>query len=184
VLRIVLGGEEQWDAEDEVFVYAPSTIVKLEHSLAALSKWAGKFEKPFLTEEDKNNEVVLFYIECMIVDVEDTSSILRQLTQEHIDEIQRYIDSKQTATWFTETPKTRSTQTITTELIYYWMSVAGIDISWENQHLNRLFTLLRVHSAQSEHAANAGKKKKLTADDAARRMAENKRRREMYGSKG
>lgn len=184
MLRLEILGEENWDEENERFVYPNRFFVKLEHSLVSLSKWETKFGKPFLTEDEKTGEEIMSYIECMILDEDDPSSVMPFLNQEHVNKIQEHIDNKQTATWFNDNSQKRNTQTITNELVYYWMSVAGLSIDHQYWHLNRLFTLLRVHSAQQEAANNAGKKKKFTAADAANRAAENKRRQEMYQSKG
>lgn len=184
MLRLVIDGEEHWDSENNKFVYPDRVVVKLEHSLVSLSKWEQRFEKPFLTEEPKTNEELMYYVECMILDNEEPEKVLPLLTQEHIDLIQKHIDSKQTATWFADNSTRRSTQTITNELIYYWLFSAGLDISCQDWHLNRLFTQLRVHSAHAEQANSSGKGKKLTAQDRAARAAENERRRQMYQSKG
>lgn len=185
MLRLEILGEENWDKDNEVFVYPDRKIVKMEHSLVSLSKWESKFEKPFLTEVEKTSDEILYYVECMILDDVDPSGVIPLLTKEHVERIQEHIDAKQTATWFTDTKNSRSTQTITNELIYYWMFTAGIDKSCEHWHLNRLFTQIRVHSAHNADAAtNGGKKKRMTQSDAAARAAENQRRRELYGSKG
>lgn len=184
MLRIEILGGEVWDSENEKFLYPDRVVVKLEHSLVALSKWESKFEKAFLTEDEKTSDEIVAYVECMIVDEEDPAKVMTFLTQEHVVQIQEYIDSKQTGTWFTDKPNTRSTQTITNELIYYWIFAAGISMECQHWHLNRLFTQLRVHSSHNEASANAGKKKKFTASDAAQRAQENERRRQLYQSKG
>lgn len=184
MLRIVIDGEEQWDDENEKFIYPNRVVVKLEHSLVSLSKWEAKFEKPFLTEDPKTSEELAVYVECMILDTDEPEKIVPLFTQEHVDRIQTYIDSKQTATWFNEKPNgRRNTQVITNELVYYWLFSAGLDISCQHWHLNRLFTQLRVHSAHNEQAQNGGKKK-FTSQDAKSRAAENERRRKLYGSSG
>lgn len=184
MLRLEILGEEQWDSENEKFVYPERFVIKLEHSLVSLSKWESKFEKPFLTEESKTHDEILGYIQCMILDVEDPDLYVPFLTQDHVYKIQEYIDSKQTATWFTDNRPSRSTQTITNELVYYWMAKAEIPIECETWHLNRLFTLLRVHSAHNAAADTNGKKKRMSSSDAAERAKENERRRQLYGTKG
>lgn len=183
MLKLVIDGDERWDSVIEKFVYPDRITVELEHSLVSLSKWESKFEKPFLTEESKTTEELLTYVECMILNVENTEDIVPLLRQNHVNDITKYIDSKQTATWFSDTKSGTSSQVITSELIYYWMFAAGLDISCQDWHLNRLFTLLRVHSAHNEKANNGGKKR-FTSQDAKNRAAENERRRKLYGSSG
>ena len=184
MLRIVIDGEEEWDSENEEFVYPNRVVIKLEHSLVSLSKWESRFEKPFLSEDSKTTEELAGYVECMILDTDEPEKFVSMLTQEHVDRIQTYIDSKQTATWFNEKPSAPNRQVITNEVIYYWLFSAGLDISCQHWHLNRLFTQLRVHSAHNEKANNGGKKKRLTSDDARNRAAENERRRKLYQSDG
>lgn len=185
MLRIELLGEELYDDENEIFLYPDRIVVEMEHSLVSLSKWESKFEKPFLTQDEKTDDEIMAYIKCMIISPINAEEALSRFTNDHILMIKDYIDAKQTATWFNEKPGKKSTQTITNELVYYWMNAAGVPMECQHWHLNRLFTLLRVHSANNNQAQQTnGKKKGLTSDERASRAAENKRRQEMYKSKG
>jgi hypothetical protein len=85
-----------------------------------------------------------------------------------------------TATWFSELePKTRNQEIITSELIYYWLTVYNIPFECETWHLNRLFTLIRIASLKQE------KPKKMSRGEIARRNRElNAQRKAQLGTSG
>lgn len=179
MLRLVVQMSESYDETTEEFV-SEDLVLELEHSLVSLSKWESKFEKPFLGPAEKTTEEVMAYIEAMIITPVYPAEALERLTSDHLNEVQVYLSSKQTATWFNETssPK-RSTEIITSELIYYWM--VSYKIPWEAQtwHLNRLFTLIRVFNAKNE------KKKSVSPNEAAaQRRALNEQRKAQYKTRG
>lgn len=174
MLEITVGDEYFDEDEGKFFLNNPYRL-QLEHSLVSLSKWEEIWEKPFLTEGNKEPEEFLSYIKCMILNPNLPPDVLDKLTQEDVDKIVKYIDGKKTATWFTDTrqPK-KSTQTITSELIYYWMNCYQIEFEPANTwYLNRLFTLIRIHNSQNP----ANKTKRMSsAEAAAQRHALNEKR--------
>lgn len=129
--------------------------LKLEHSLASLSKWEMIWEIPLLSSNDKTEEQNRSYLECMCLDPNVPPEVLDRLTKEHQEAISDYLEKKHTATWFSNTgPTPRSGETLTAELIYYWMS--GFQIDWEAQYwnLNRLMTLIKVFSLKADNKPN------------------------------
>lgn len=179
----IIVGDEYWDEEEEKFFLNNPYRLQLEHSLVSLSKWEEIWEKPFLKEGDKQPEELLSYIECMILNPNPPPEVLQKLTQENVDEIMKYIDGKRTATWFNETgPQKKSSQTITSELVYYWMICYQIPFQpAETWYLNRLFTLIRICNAQNP----ANKKQRMSrAEAAAQRQALNEQRMAKYGIPG
>lgn len=180
MLTIRVPGAEFWDEEKEEFVKSPETVIDLEHSLVALSKWEQIFEKPFLSTTDRTDEEALGYVKCMTLTPDVPPEVYDRLSEENQKEIADYMNAKRTATWFSDQGGGKSSgKILTSELIYYWMFSAGIDISCQDWHLNNLITLLRVFGAEN------GPKKKMTAEEAARRQAEiNRQRREKYGIDG
>lgn len=151
MLTITVRDPELFDDEKQEFILGKAYEVELEHSLASLSKWESIWEKPFLTDDKKTEEESLSYIECMIISPNPPPDFLQKLTQETVSEISAYVERKQTATWFSDNPtKTPRSQTITSELIYYWMNSCQIDIEAQYWNLNRLITLIRIHSSQNE----------------------------------
>lgn len=181
MLTIVVPGIELYDESTETFVTAEEFTLELEHSLVSLSKWESRFEKPFLIKDEKTSEEVFAYIEAMILTKNPPGDVLKRLSKENIDDINKYIDAKMTATWFNEPPNrsARSRETITAELIYYWMIAFNIPIQFENWHLNRLFTLIRICSIKQD------KPKKMSRSEIlARNRALNDQRRAALGTSG
>jgi hypothetical protein len=181
VLAIKVGATDVYDESSETFRTDGGFELQLEHSLVSLSKWESDHEKPFLGETEKTAEEALDYIRCMVLTPNPPGDFLDKLSKENLDEINAYINKKMTATWFSDaTPQTRrNTETVTAELIYYWMSIFHIE--WEAQywHLNRLFTLIRICNVKQD------KPKKMTRAEAANRQRElNARRKAELGTKG
>ena len=180
MLTIYVGATEHYNEKTQEFVYSGGVPVQFEYSLATLSKWESKFEKPFLGKQEKTRDEVLGFVQEMIVSPEIPPAVLQNLTQKNWDDLNAYMNSKQTATWFSDSPEPKtSREVITAELIYYWM--VTFNIPWEAQHwhLNKLFTLIKVFNAKSE------KPKKMTPGEAAaRRRQLNEERRKQYGTTG
>lgn len=179
MLTIVVPLQEGID-EDNNFVLIDSFKLELEHSLASLSKWESKFEKPFLSEKPKTDEEVMAYVECMILTPDVPPEVLNKLSEENYKDINNYIDAKQTATWFSDNgPKTQSGEIITAEIVYYWMT--SMRIPWEAQHwhLNRLFTLVRVFDLKQAKPKPMGRAEQLQ-----RQRELNQKRRAEMNTKG
>lgn len=179
MLTITIPGDELWDEEAEKFCYKDGIVLEFEHSLVSLSKWEAKFKKLFLTSEKKTEEEMLGYIEAMLLGSADPSDLLR-LSESDIEKIDAYINDPMTGTTFSSMPdQPRSSERISSELIYFWMNQFQIDKECENWHLNRLFTLIRVHHAKNQ------KPKKMSRQARVQTMAElNRARREKLGTSG
>ena len=169
MLTITVEGLEMWDEENEVFLKEESFQLNLEHSLISLSKWESKFEKAFLSDSEKSQEEMLWYIYFMVIPPEVSFEKLSRLSAENLKTINEYIDSKQTATTFREETKKKGRQEkITAELIYYWMLSFNIPHEFENWHLNRLFALIRIFGVKQSKTSG----KKMSRQE----LAENNRR--------
>lgn len=180
MLTITVPGIELFDNEKQEFIDSESIELKLEHSLVSLSKWESIYEKPYLGSEQKTTEEALNYVFAMIVSPEVTIDILNQFSTENIEAISNYIEAKRTATWFNEVRSSpKSNETITSELIYYWMTMFNIPIECENWHLNRLFTLIRICNLK-----NSKPKKMSRSEIAARNREINASRRAKLGTTG
>lgn len=183
MLRITVPGEEHFDEENSKFITIGDRVLELEHSLATLSKWESISEKPFLAETKKTTEDVLSYIKAMTQTPDVPPDVFDRLSQKNFEEINKYIDARMTATWFSDKPNSPNSNTIiTAELIYHWMISFGI--SWEAQHwhLNRLFTLIRVCNEKNS------KPKKMSRSEIAARNEHNRQlneqRRAQLGTTG
>lgn len=145
MLTITIPGQEFYDEIAEEFIVTEDVELTIEHSLVSLSKWEQKHEVPFLASTEKTEEQVVDYIKCMTISTGVPSEAYDRLSQDNLEKINTYINAKMTATWFAEDTKKASTkEIITSEVVYYWMVSLNIPIEFENWHLNRLFTLVRV----------------------------------------
>jgi hypothetical protein len=145
MLTIVVGATDVYDESADKFNTQGGVELQLEHSLVSLSKWESEFEKPFLGKNEKTTEEVLAYISYMILTPNPPGDFLQRVSKENLEAINTYIDRKMTATWFSDQPGAPgSREVITSELVYYWMTVFQIPFECENWHLNRLFTLIRI----------------------------------------
>lgn len=167
MLRIIIEGEEGFNNEDQTFSPTEKSVVDLEHSLVSLSKWEAIFQKPFLTNIEKSQEEIFVYLKCMLITSNLDPDVLDNCSQKHIDIIQEYIDSSQSATTFGIMPEHRGKgETITSELIYYWMIAFNIPFECQYWHLNRLFSLIRICNIKTS------KPKKMSRFEIAQRNRE------------
>lgn len=183
MLKITVVGEEKFDEENMTFVPAikPCKLI-LEHSLLSVAKWEGIYHKPFLST-DKDLEMIREYAKCMTINPNVPDNVYEYLSVENINEITKYIDDKQTATWFSDNKPAHQKgkmngETITAEIVYYWMISMQIPVEFQKWHLNRLLTLIRVISIKNDPKGNSNK---MTAAD---RRALNAARKAKYHTRG
>ena len=180
MLRILVSAEEIYHEETQEFTKVGGTTLEMEHSLLSLSKWESKFQKPFLDQVEKTSEEVLAYIYMMILTEDVSEDIIMQLSNENIQQIKDYIDSSQSATIFYDTQqRPGKKETITSELVYYWLLSFNIPFECESWHLNRLFSLIRICGIKNSSDNKMSKK-----ETAAYNKALNEQRRAQLGTSG
>lgn len=180
MLKLVVPGVEHFDEETSTFQTVGDFELELEHSLISLSKWESKYQKPFLSAIEKSTDEILGYIEAMILTPIYPEDIIFRFSQENMGEINRYIESKESATTFGTMPERKGRgEVITSELIYYWMVAFQIPFECEYWHLNRLFALIRICNIKN------AKPKKMSKHEIAMRNREiNAQRRAQYNTTG
>ena len=174
-------GLEEYDESSQEFICPETATLNLEHNLISISKWESKWCKSFLSKNEKTLEETIDYIRCMTLDSEHVDpAIYGYLTNDHIIQINKYIEAPMTATHFSDTQKGKgSREVITSELIYYWMIALTIPLECQYWHLNRLLTLIRVCEIKNSPP------KKMSKGEIARRNAElNAARRKQLNTKG
>jgi hypothetical protein len=173
-------GPEGWDEKKREFVKPKIQILQLEHSLVSLSKWESKWCKPFLSKNEKTSEEILDYIKFMTITQNVKPETYDHITIANLQEINDYIYAPMTATTFSEDRSGRHNhETVTSELIYYWMIALNIPFECQKWHLNRLLTLIRVCNIK-----NAPPKKMSKRDIVSRNAALNAARRKQLNTKG
>lgn len=176
MLTITTDDTEYYNEEKSEFISVKGKTIELEHSLVSLSKWESKWCKPFLGKELKTNEELRDYIRCMTITKNVLDDFYYTISDELLKTINSYIEHKMTATTFSEIHNSsRSSEVVTSELIYYWMISLNIPFECQKWHLNRLLTLIRVCSIKNSPgkkipknailsrnaAVNAARKKQL-----------------------
>jgi hypothetical protein len=180
MLKITVPATEFWDEIHEEFVYKKEQTLQLEHSLVSLSKWESKWHKAFLGKQEKTEEEIADYVRCMTLTQNVDPSVYLRLSLDNYAAINAYIEAPMTATCFhEEKQKGGQKETVTSELIYYWMIALNIPVEFQKWHLNRLLTLIRVCSIK-----NSPPKKYSRKEIMSRNAALNAARRSKYHSKG
>lgn len=174
MLKMTLGGE-YFDEYQNKFIVLDQKPFTFEYSLKAIFDWEGIYLEPFLhtkLDGEKTNTLI-------------KSMCHQEITDEYIspavvDEIQRYIQSEQTATVVAKAQGATKRQIITSEVIYANMAELGLDPAfYEQWNFNRLITVISVTSS------NRAPKKKMTRSeiyDQQRRI--NEERKKKMNTKG
>lgn len=184
MLKIVIPEGSFYDEKKEVFITIKKDVeLQLEHSLISLSKWEAKWHKPFFGKEEKTEVMIKDYIRCMTITQNVNSEVYDCIPEAELQKIFEYIENPMTATWFgskgDEKTGAVKKETITAEIIYYWMITLNVPKEFEKWHLNRLLTLIRVINVK-----NAPPKKASKKDLLARNARINAANRARYKTKG
>lgn len=180
MLQITVPAREIYLEQTNEFVSTKEQTLQLEHSLISLSKWESKWCKSFIDSKDKTDEQMIDYVRCMTLTTNVKPEVYNCLSPENIRQINEYIEAPMTATYFYENDnKGGKKETLTAELIYYYMIANNIPFECQKWHLNRLITLIRVCSIK-----NTPPKKMSRRDIMSRNAALNAARRQKMNSKG
>lgn len=182
--------EEFFNEKTEEFFYVkfPGVVLQLEHSLISLRKWEQKWHKPFLGNgcEERTQEELSDYVRCMTIKSipnEVDPNVYRWIPDHVMNKILDYIKDPMSGTTIYENgligAQRNKRETVSAEIIYYWMIALNIPVEFEKWHLNQLLTLIKVVNIKNS------KEEKMDPKTAAKqRAALNKARRAKYKSKG
>ena len=200
MLEITIPKTEAFDENSNRFIHIPETKLRLEHSLLSVRRWEAKYHKPFLNreaidsskltpvEEREYNEELIEYIRCMTMDKVPDPKVYYAIPASEMKKINEYIQSPMTAHIEKRQPNRsgRRRETITAELIYYWMIQFGIPFECERWHLNQLLALIDVCSEEAnKQASKNGYGKKMSRQEIyAQNEYINNLRRAKYHTKG
>lgn len=151
MLTITVESAEMFNEKTLEFIEPRRYTIQLEHSLISLSKWEAKWNKPFLSKENKTGEETLDYIKCMTVSQNIPEEAYMLLSSQNMKEIEDYIAAPMSGTKISKTEQSQSgkKQIITSEVIYGWMVALGIPFECQKWHLNRLLMLIQVCGIQN-----------------------------------
>lgn len=131
--------------ELKVHIDATPVVLQFEHSLLSLSKWESKHQKAFMATPTKPHEEMIDYFGSMLLTPGYGPEVIYQLSPEQLDSLSNYINDKQTASSVpAEGPQRPSNETVTSELVYYWMTALKINWQAETWHFNRLMMLIAI----------------------------------------
>lgn len=179
MLFITVPSVEMFDDKTNRFYKTKSQDLRLEHSLVSISKWEAKWQKPFLSKDDKTIEETLDYIRCMTLTQNVPPDVYTRLTESNIEEVSKYINASMTATTFSNKNMKPNREIITSEVIYYWMIAFNIPFECQKWHLNRLLTLINICNIKNQPAKSMSKR-----DIMARNKALNAQRKAQLHTKG
>ena len=171
MLELVVPGGDRYDEATGEFRSTDPTVLRLEHSLAALADWESKWKLPFLTLDKRTPEMVKDYLRCM-AGGSVSDGVLSALSPEQLQAITDYIDDPHTATTF-RGGESSTAKAITSEEIYGWMVAYRIPFECQHWNLNRLTTLIRVCGIQQ----NPKKQKESRMETLNRYRSVNEKRR-------
>ena len=148
-----------FDEDLEQFVHTKACTLQLEHSLISLSKWEAEWHKPFLSEDKKTDKESNDYIRCMHIGNNIDNRVFNLLPPSILKQIHDYIINPMTASTVVKKKKnTINNETITSELVYYWMVALTIPFECQKWHLNRLIMLIDICNAKNQPAEKKSEK--------------------------
>lgn len=146
MLLLEIPETELFDEEKLEFINIPKQTLRLEHSLISISKWESKYCKPFISDEPRTPEETIYYIKCMTINNSVDPNVYRCITDEMVRKINEYIAAPMSATTFHNLSENnrRRKETLTSELVYYYMVAGGVPVEFERWHFNRLMNLITI----------------------------------------
>lgn len=179
MLWITVPAAEVWDEKSMEFFTTKEQKLQLENSLVSISKWEAKWQKSFFSREPKTLEETIDYIKCMTITQNVDPNVYRMLSNQNIKDIQEYIEAPMTATTFSERSRAGGRETVTSELIYYWMVALNIPFECQKWHINRLLTLIRICNIKNQPDRKRSRREIINQN-----AALNAARRKKFNTKG
>lgn len=143
---LIIDDREGFDERTQQFINVKACTLHLEHSLIAISKWESKWHKPFLDGERRTDAEIRDYARCMCMDKNVDDNVWSLLTPVDLIGIMKYTEDSHSGTTFgaSDNNDDGHHEIMSSELIYYYMSVSKIPFSCEKWNLNRLLILLKI----------------------------------------
>lgn len=154
MLTLKIPKRELFIEEKSEFFEIPETVLNLEHSLASISEWEGKWHKPFLDDKKEKTSVeILDYIQCMTIGQRPSPIVYTNLSKKQMEQISKYMNDPMTAATFKkENTGGNNGEFVSAETIYYQMIQLGIPFECQYWHLKRLLALIKYVNIKSRSA--------------------------------
>ena len=155
-------------------------VLQFEHSLLSLSKWESKHKIPFLARRIKTNDELIDYFQDMLLPPGDPRMVY-MLDPQQLEDLGQYINDPMTASSVpNEETRKFQEETITSELIYYWLVALEIPFTpTETWHVNRIVMLVQITSYKKQPP-----KKRPPGDVMAKWRELNEQRKKMFNTNG
>lgn len=162
-IKFHINEKEIYNDKTNEFIQVKAQDVTLEHSLISVSKWESKWHIPFADEKaakKRTIEQTLDYFRCMSLNPDIDINFVFAITQEQSNALRDYIANPMTATIinYIQKPQAKK-ETVTSELVYYWMTAYNIPFSCEKWHFNRLMKLIELCAVKNDPKAYKGMNK-------------------------
>lgn len=146
MLELVIPGDEYFNEATGEFEYTKDVCLQMEHSLISIAKWEARHHKAYLSRRrDKTYEEMIDYFRCMTINRGVDPTVYDRITTAQMREIEAYLNDPMTATYIpTDNKSGGNSETITAELIYYWMISYNIPPEYRKWHINQLMALINV----------------------------------------
>lgn len=141
MLKITFKKTRVFNEESGKIVWLPGGTFRFENSLKAISLWEQEYKRPYLKKNDRRTyDECMYYFYCMCLDDNFDIGYLygNPTLAKKLDE---YTFKEPTATTIQQTEDGNSMQ-LTSELIYAFMTIAGIPDTCETWNLTNLFMRL------------------------------------------
>jgi hypothetical protein len=178
MLTLLVSEKETFNQVTQTFETLHGCILRLEHSLVAVSKWEAIHKRSFLSSKGLAPDELLSYISQMNTTQNINPEVFSLLSNIEMAKVLEYIRDPHSATKFADKNNRPSREIITSELIYYWMITFNIPFEAQKWHLNRLLTLIKICIMKSEKPkkfSKAALHKRNATLNAARRQRLNSR---------
>lgn len=176
MITVNVGTALAYDEANNKFVEVGGRPVRFEHSLLSLSKWEAKYCKPFLGQDKKTGKESMDYLLFMALDPVTEN----EFTEESVEKLSAYIRTNQSATTIKPNHEPGSKSIImTSEVIYAYMALGGIDFKAEEWFLPRLIKTIEVISELNKPDKKMSKRETMLSN-----AQLNRERKRKYNTKG
>lgn len=134
-------------------------------------------------KQAKTADEMIHYYQDMLISPKADRDLIYMLEPEQLEAIGTYINTSQTASTVPQDGSQKAArETVTSELIYYWLTAMKINWECQDWHLTRTMALIEITNYKSQPEDKKNKKKPAETMDDWRAI--NERQRKMFNTSG